>query len=499
MIADLECILGRQERTEPPGHGCEDFDMAEFGEPDWFAYPMLRRADMLAALEDGHQLDGRAINLFRNALTREPYSDLVRHYIGPNLYQPGSHYIYTTPDTDRFGYKNWRPTMTAKAIELRSIVFCGLFSNTLSWIAPTAPKRPSGPLDEAHPGGALDLDGGTERCPSERTFNAGFAVYTIEFDHMPLDEQLQIIYSGRIKRIDHEFHRCRDYRGYEVVYSGGKSLHFHFCFDLRHLKHDLAVEGNTSYRDNWTRDLPDCLLRPAYSTTWHRLSAIFCEIAETELLPDPELQRWEQLRRFPWALRLVTGTHPLGMPAGHLIRQPVLASGIFQNAKRGATEWFHDPLALSEACRPEQVRRRRRTFIEPDFVVSSSELQLFEEQAGAAFRQIVGAEYPKFDHYEATNTGFKCYFFNGPNDRNPSSFCEGNRSRSCCKAGTASVLTGCRSARHLIIFSIGWSPGTQPTTALRQVERMTGSLGAIRPLSTTVARWRLFSTSISSI
>jgi hypothetical protein len=71
------------------------------------------------------------------------------------------------------------------------------------------------------------------------------------------------------------------------------------------------------------------------------------------------------LRRFPWALRLVSGAHPLGLPAGYLIRQLVLASDIFQNAKRKATEWFHDPLSLGETCRAEEVRRPKPLLASP--------------------------------------------------------------------------------------------------------------------------------------
>jgi hypothetical protein len=284
---------------------------AEHNERDlkWHECPMLPRAEMLAIIEKcgPNSLGGEAVNLFVNALKREPRSDLLRHYVGPNLYHPGSHYIYTTPDPGQYGFKNWRPELTAKAIQCRSIVCCGLFSNPLAWI------------DES------------DRPPGERTYNAGFTVYTIEFDGMPLDEQLRIIYSGGTKRIGAEFRRYFDYRGYEIVYSGGKSLHFHFCFDLRHLKHDLSVRGNSSYRDNWTQDLPDCLLRPAYAATWDRLAAVFCDIAgigQGQYLPDPGLKSWEQLRRCPWALRLVGGAHPLGFPVGCLIRQPVLASRI---------------------------------------------------------------------------------------------------------------------------------------------------------------------------
>ena len=385
-------------------------NIVEHDEPDlnWFECPMLPRGEMLVVIQRNKDLDGRSINLFRNALERQPRSDLFRHFIGPNLYHPGSHYIYTTPDANRYGFKNWRPEITAAAIEHQTIAPCGLFSNPLAWI------------DDA------DLP------PSERTHNAGYTVYTIEFDGMPIDEQLRIIHSGSLKRIDTELRRYRDYRGCEVVYSGGKSLHFHFCFDLRHLKHDLIVASNSSYRENWTRDLPDCLLRPAYAANWDRLASVFCEIAKIDRVkfpPDPRLRSWEQLRRCPWAFRLVNGGHPLGLPPGYLIRQPVLASDIFKKVKRNAAEWLHDPDKLGELCRGEQVRRRPKPVIEQDFSASSRELELFEQQAPAMFRQIIGAEYPKFAGFEVNKTGFKCFFYNGSGDSNPSSFCEGNRSR----------------------------------------------------------------------
>jgi hypothetical protein len=389
--------------TDPIEDDLDDFaDIAE-PEPNWFQYPILSRSEMLASIQERGNLDGRAVNLFRNALQRPKKSDLLTHYVGLNLYHPGSHYIYTTPDPDRVRHKNWRPEITALAIEHRTIAPCAVFSNTLSWID------------------SNDL------LPSERTYNAGFAVYTVESDVMPLSDQLRIVYSGLLKSIDAEFRRYRDYRGYEVVYSAGKSVHYHFCFDLRHLKHDLAVAGNSSYRDNWTRDLPDSLLRPAYAERWDRLAAMFREISDLE--PDSRLRFWEQLRRCPWADRLVKGAHPLGLPRGYRIPQPVLASGIFQNSKRKATEWFHDADKLGELCRPEYVRRRKRAFIELEIAVTAREEELFRKHALTIFRQIIGNEYPKFAGFEVNEAGFRCRFYNGPNDNNPSSFCEGNRSR----------------------------------------------------------------------
>ena len=125
-------------------------DTGDITTPDlsWPDCPMLPRRDMLAVIERHKDLDGRAVNLFRNALQRPQKSDLFKHYIGPNLYHPGSHYIYTNPDHDRVRHKNWRPEITAKALEYGTIGPCAVFSNTLCSRRSKNPslKRPGGPV-----------------------------------------------------------------------------------------------------------------------------------------------------------------------------------------------------------------------------------------------------------------------------------------------------------------------------------------------------------------
>jgi len=356
---------------------------------------------MLAMIKRCGSLDGQSLNLF-GALERPPRSDLFDLYLRENLYQPGSHYVYVTPDSNECKYTAFRPIMTERVMQLGTVAPCGLFSNTLLW---------------------------GETPPSERAHNAGFGVYTIEFDHMPLTDQFQIIWSGKVKRIDAELRRYRDYRGYEAVYSGSKSIHFHFVFDIRHLKHELIVTGNSSYRDYWTQDLPDLLLRPSYEICWYRLATIFRGIAEISDQADVNLSRWEQLRRCPWALRQTEAGHPLGLPADRRVAQVVLAQNVFRNVKRGATEWFHEPCSLLEQCCTEKARRRSKRLIEQDIAPTSREVELFEQHAPQMFSEIIGADYPKFAWSKLTQTGFKSFFYNNAADRRPSSFCEGNRDR----------------------------------------------------------------------
>jgi hypothetical protein len=378
-----------------------DFDEYPDLGPDWLDCPILPPDEMFAVIGRCGELDRRSVNLFA-ALERRPRSGLAELFLWRNLYQPNSHYIYVTPDPVRYGYTYWRPIATKIAIQANMVAPCALFSNTLSC---------------------------GDTPPSERAFNAGFTVYTFEFDHTPLDDQLSVIWSGKLKGMEAELCRFRDYRGYEAVYSGRKSVHFHFVFDIRHLKRDLIVTGNSSYQDNWTCDLPDTLLRSAYSVCWTRLAEIFGSIAEIDEAPDPRLKSWEQLRRCPWALRQVKDAHPLGLPTNHRVPQVVLASNVFKNTKRGATEWFHEPYKLVGESASDPVRRRRNTFFEVDFATKTRELELFEHHAPDIFRQIIGAEYPKWTSFEVNEQGMRCHFLNGPGDRNPSSFCEGNRDR----------------------------------------------------------------------
>src|SRR4051794_9491867 len=82
----------------------------------WFDCPILEPTDMLATIKGRKSLDGRSINLF-SALERPRASGLVQLYLRDNLYQPGSHYIYMTPDPVQFRYKAFQPVVTKAVVE----------------------------------------------------------------------------------------------------------------------------------------------------------------------------------------------------------------------------------------------------------------------------------------------------------------------------------------------------------------------------------------------
>ena len=121
----------------------------------------------------------------------------------------------------------------------------------------------------------------------------------LEFDKIPLSEQLRVISSGGLRRTDEILQHFKDYRGFEVIYGGRKSLHFHFIFDLRHWSHDLAFENNSSYQDHWLADFPDTYLREAHEDRWYVVERAFCRGTGIEAELDDSLRLWGRTAVFP--------------------------------------------------------------------------------------------------------------------------------------------------------------------------------------------------------
>jgi hypothetical protein len=237
-------------------------------------------------------LGGQAINQFCMSFSRES-STLLDIYLRPHLLSEGQSYIYLAENNrGERGRPNFDPLNSIEAMQtLPGDDWAlpgrwGLFNNPLGWV------------DVGLPNGS--------RPPSERAVNVGFCVYTLEFDGLPLSRQLQVICDGSLRKgVDTVFRRFKDYRGYEVIYGGRKSLHYHFVFDLRHWSHDLAFAGNSSYQGHWRADFPDIYLREAHRQRWNVIAKAFLRYTGIEVQPDPMLQYWEQNRRVPLGLRLV--------------------------------------------------------------------------------------------------------------------------------------------------------------------------------------------------
>jgi hypothetical protein len=365
--------------------------------------------------ERADSLGDKSVSLFHTAVKRSK-SDLLESYILPNLLSPGNSYIYIAEDNGGKGSRRaFDPgnTVVASTVPPDShLAFpgrWGLFANPLAWI---------------------DIDAPGPR-PSDRAINIGFTCYTLEFDKIPLSQQLKMIWSGGLRRTDEILQCFKDYRGFEVIYGGRKSLHFHFVFDLRHWNHDLAFANNSSYQDHWLADFPDNYLREAHEDRWYIVQRAFCRGTGIEAEADPSLQYWEQNRRVPLALRLVEEGHPLGLPVGSYVRQYVLASSVRRNIPRRGKAWFHHS-TLVDSCAVRRVQRHaRRNQSDANQEnsarhITNDDQRRFDKFLADNFPKLTIGSDLRYARVEFGSHGPKLYLYNDAKDRTPSSIIQGD-------------------------------------------------------------------------
>lgn len=357
------------------------------------------------------------------AAIEAPDNGLYINFIEPRLLVAGAYYTYTAPSTDDDEQgKAWNPTYTEAALKYgprTAQLGFGIFTNPLRW-----PGR-----DVA--------TGRWEGKPSERATNAGYAVYTFEIDKLATGDRVDLIHlmidrirAGAITKLDRRLKQFFDYRGFTVVYSGGKSFHIHLAFDLRHLRRDLAHLGNSKYKERWICDVPDEYLRDAYREYFNkRLRPEFDQAIGERLEVDTNLERWEQPRRCPYGLRDVEPGHPLGLPTtvdGKPLRIPQLAvqSRLSTKAPYRATTALHQAEEMIE------IGQRSRATGSPCAYSSISRPNLDPPGAGSdALATIFERMLPEGMSYagaDRSGADVRFLFHNGPGDATPSSVMRGD-------------------------------------------------------------------------
>ena len=90
--------------------------------------------------------------------------------------------------------------------------------------------------------------------PISRATNIGFLVVTIELDCETREQFEETLASTRPENhppfaaVDKELCRFKDYRGYSIVFTGNRSLHFHFVFSTQHLD-NVPWQANLAIAD----------------------------------------------------------------------------------------------------------------------------------------------------------------------------------------------------------------------------------------------------------
>lgn len=286
------------------------------------------------------------------------------------------------------------------------------------------------PLREASYGRQFG-DGGKaawER-PSDRLVNAGFWVFTMEVDAeelADLEEQLSWCRSrgkkpsdSPIGDVDKALRRLRDYRGVTAVYSGNKSVHFHFVFDTCHISSELSK--NKSASKKWLGDVPDVCLKDLYRQCWGEIANIFTENLSTHLTVDGALASVFQQRRTPWGHRIVEPGHFLGLEPGTIVRQAVLIDLVQQRTPRGSTIWLIHP-DKTTAIADLAADAPRRSYGLP---IEQSMADDVLAELSARLKAEWGTEYPKPVQISSQGGENVVHFKNHAGDRNPSTIIRG--------------------------------------------------------------------------
>ena len=141
--------------------------------------------------------------------------------------------------------------------------------------------------------GTTGFDPDTAPAPKVRLTNIGFLIVTIEYDCKTIDQFEEILSwtrgndgNGKTKtsafsKVDQELCKLSDYRGYSIVLSGSRSLHFHFIFSTAHLKNApyqaTAKERQQAYNEH------SALLENAYRIYWEHTNDAFDRLLKPSL------------------------------------------------------------------------------------------------------------------------------------------------------------------------------------------------------------------------
>ncbi|MGY3449496.1 hypothetical protein [Bradyrhizobium sp. USDA 4353] len=261
--------------------------------------------------------------------------------------------------------------------------------------------------------------------PVLRATNAGFLVVTIEHDCTEREHFDQICgwvaAKGHFKEVDAELRKYRDYAGYSVVFSGSRSLHFHFVFCTTHL---LGASHDHSAFERWdSRQVHTTVMSNAYQTYWNAVAEIMDKLLTSPVPADKSGQTYIQLKRMPWGIRkLDKDSAVLGLPAGTLVPQLVLDEKLRGGrSSKGSGSFLVPPeFSASDFAKARQHRvaardARGETAAGPEMV------QLFAEMCQEEWN----APFPKPVSMVMKRGEWVHHFQNHPADNTPSTVIRG--------------------------------------------------------------------------
>lgn len=200
---------------------------------------------------------------------------------------------------------------------------------------------------------------GTE-SPSLRATNAGLIIVTHEIDTENLAEFEEVLAWTRgakgdfnkspFAELDRRLCGCHEYRGYSIVYSGRRSLHFHFFFQTQHFI-NAPWEAKASPRNDAGLETA-ALMQNAHNIYWDHARTAIGEILDPSRPVDPQMRSLTKWRRMPWAIRVIEEDKDcsfLNLRAGDKISQLVIHEHIREKAGKNSTWLVPDTFST---CHP---------------------------------------------------------------------------------------------------------------------------------------------------
>ncbi len=158
--------------------------------------------------------------------------------------------------------------------------------------------------------GCVQFDIDKAPSPTNRATNIGPLFVTLEFDCETAQQFEQLMAWTRatkavlpIASVDRELRGLADYRGYCVVFTGRRSLQFHFVFSTAHIE-ALPFDAKATDRCRY-KGQGAALIANAHAIYWDHVWSVFERVLQPPLGPDQKLRSVVQWRRAPWAIRML--------------------------------------------------------------------------------------------------------------------------------------------------------------------------------------------------
>lgn len=197
------------------------------------------------------------------------------------------------------------------------------------------------------------IDLGATPPAKKNATNIGFVVATMEIDCETRGDfdatlaQLSILEQTEDSppdALDHWLRQVPEYRGYCVVFSGRRSVHFHFVYSTKHLV-CAPYDQDASSRSTFNRIRVSELMHAVHWLYWDHTAAAFSRFFQAGPRPDPALRAITQYRRVPWGMRkLEKPGQLLSLDVGTPVVQLVLSERIHDvGAEFDANEYLAPP------------------------------------------------------------------------------------------------------------------------------------------------------------